>query len=88
MLRSNCIPSIYVKSTFFADCIDLLFLDAETAKLSKVWNHSNVLVLSNRTLREDSADAILAAWFDEEYEREVGKGGVDELAALESDRMK
>ncbi|MBM4365810.1 MAG: RpiB/LacA/LacB family sugar-phosphate isomerase [Deltaproteobacteria bacterium] len=38
--------------------------DAATASAARVWNHANVLCLSNRTLSPDVAREILAAWFD------------------------
>ena len=43
-----------------------LCLDAETARGARVWNHANVLCLSNRLLSNDMAKEILAAWFDTE----------------------
>ncbi len=41
-----------------------LCADAATAAAARVWNHANVLCLSNRTLSPDVAREILAAWFD------------------------
>ncbi len=38
--------------------------DAPTAAAARVWNHANVLCLSNRTLAPDVAREVLAAWFD------------------------
>ncbi|MBM4391050.1 MAG: RpiB/LacA/LacB family sugar-phosphate isomerase [Deltaproteobacteria bacterium] len=38
--------------------------DAVTAGAARVWNHANVLCLSNRTLSPDVAREILAAWFE------------------------
>ena len=37
--------------------------DAETARLARVWNHANVLALSNRLTTNDLAKEILDAWF-------------------------
>jgi ribose 5-phosphate isomerase B len=37
--------------------------DPGTAAGARVWNHANVLCLSNRTLSEDMAREILDAWF-------------------------
>jgi ribose 5-phosphate isomerase B len=41
-----------------------LCADAQTAAAARVWNHANVLCLSNRSLSGDVAKEILAAWFD------------------------
>jgi ribose 5-phosphate isomerase B len=41
-----------------------LCVDPGTAAGARVWNHANVLCLSNRLLSEDMAKEILAAWFD------------------------
>jgi ribose 5-phosphate isomerase B len=61
-----------------------LSTDAETARLARVWNHANVLVLSNRLLTEASANEILTAWFDDKHEWEKGTEGVKELTQLEN----
>ena len=41
-----------------------LCADAGTAAGARIWNHANVLCLSHRTLSDDIAKEILAAWFD------------------------
>ncbi|MFZ9887750.1 MAG: RpiB/LacA/LacB family sugar-phosphate isomerase [Myxococcota bacterium] len=41
-----------------------LCVDPATAQAARIWNHANVLCLSNRTLSDDVAKEILAAWFD------------------------
>jgi ribose 5-phosphate isomerase B len=38
--------------------------DPGQAGAARVWNHANVLCLSNRTLSDDMAKEMLAAWFD------------------------
>jgi ribose 5-phosphate isomerase B len=38
--------------------------DAETARAARIWNHANVLALSNRLLSQDVAKEILTAWFE------------------------
>jgi ribose 5-phosphate isomerase B len=38
--------------------------DPGTAAGARIWNHANVLCLSNRTLSDDMAREILAAWLD------------------------
>ena len=42
-----------------------LCTDTETARSARLWNHANVLALSNRLLSQDVAKEILAAWFTE-----------------------
>jgi ribose 5-phosphate isomerase B len=42
-----------------------LCVDAETARGARLWNHANVLALSNRLLSQDVAREILAAWFSD-----------------------
>lgn len=41
-----------------------LCADATTAAGARVWNHANVICLSNRTLSPDVAREILTAWLD------------------------
>ncbi|MBA3813078.1 MAG: RpiB/LacA/LacB family sugar-phosphate isomerase [Alphaproteobacteria bacterium] len=60
-----------------------LCTDAETARGARVWNHANVLALSNRLLSQDVAKEILTAWF-EDFDAQKGETGVDELTAFEN----
>ena len=62
-----------------------LCADAATAAGARVWNHANALCLSNRTLSDDMAKEILAAWFDTPL-GDQGAAGVSLLAELESRR--
>jgi ribose 5-phosphate isomerase B len=57
--------------------------DPATAAAARVWNHANVLCLSNRTLSDDVAREVLAAWFDT-APGERGAEGVARLAAMEA----
>lgn len=57
--------------------------DPGTAAGARVWNHANVLCLSNRTLSRDMAKEILAAWLDTEP-GDRGSAGVAALAAVEA----
>lgn len=59
-----------------------LCADAETAHLARVWNHANVLVLSNRSLTKQIAQKILEVWF-KPYDQEKGASGVTALKLLE-----
>jgi ribose 5-phosphate isomerase B len=56
--------------------------DAGTAAGARVWNHANVLCLSNRTLSRDIAREILAAWFDTDP-GDAGSDGVEHLERLD-----
>lgn len=60
-----------------------LCTDAETARGARIWNHANVLALSNRLLSPDIAKEILTAWFTD-YDPAKGAKGVSELKELES----
>jgi ribose 5-phosphate isomerase B len=57
--------------------------DPGAAAAARVWNHANVLCLANRTLSDDMAKEILAAWFDT-APGERGKDGVAALAAVDA----
>ncbi len=57
--------------------------DAQTAAGARVWNHANVLCLSNRTLSPDVAREILTAWFDT-VPGDRGALGVARLAEVEA----
>lgn len=59
-----------------------LCVDAETARGARVWNHANVLVLSNRLLGQDIAKEILTAWF-ENYDKSKGAEHVDKLQGVD-----
>ena len=56
--------------------------DPGTAAGARVWNHANVLCLSNRTLSDDMAKEILAAWFDTDA-GDRGTKGVMDLARID-----
>jgi len=56
--------------------------DPGAARAARIWNHANVLCLSNRTLSTDMAKEILAAWLDTEPGTQ-GSDGVDRLNAVD-----
>ena len=58
-----------------------LCTDAETARAARIWNHANVLVLSNRLLSNDVAKEILSAWF-ENYDKSKALKQMAELGLL------
>lgn len=60
-----------------------LCADPGAAAAARVWNHANVLCLSNRTLSDDMAREILAAWLDTPPDPR-GADGVARLAAIDA----
>lgn len=64
-----------------------LCTDAETAAAARVWNHANVLCLSNRLLSHDIAKEILAAWLGTEHD-DRGAEGVAVLADVEARHLR
>jgi len=64
-----------------------LCADPPTAAGARVWNHANVLCLSNRTLSRDVAKEILAAWF-ETPPGDKGSAGVARLAEVDDRHRK
>ena len=60
-----------------------LCTDAGTAKAARIWNHANVLCLSNRLLSTDLAKEILEQWF-ESHSLAIGSPGVDALAVIDA----
>lgn len=63
-----------------------LCADPATAAGARIWNHANVLCLSNRTLSDDLAREILAAWFDTPT-GDRGAEGVMRLMAVEERQL-
>lgn len=59
-----------------------LCTDPETASGARIWNHANVICLSNRSLTPPDAKHILEAWFDTEP-GDRGAEGVKKLNALD-----
>lgn len=57
--------------------------DPGTAAGARVWNHANVLCLSNRTLSGDMAKEILAAWLDTDPGQR-GADGVQRMNELDA----
>lgn len=54
----------------------------EAARGARLWNHANVLVLSNQLMTRETATEILKAWF-EPYDREKGLEGAQNLIELD-----
>jgi ribose 5-phosphate isomerase B len=59
-----------------------LCADPGTARGARVWNHANVICLSNRTLSTDMAQEILSAWFQQNPGAD-GAEGVAELVSID-----
>jgi ribose 5-phosphate isomerase B len=57
--------------------------DPGQAAAARVWNHANVLCLSNRTLSDDMAKELLRAWFETDP-GEQGTAGVQLLEQVEA----
>jgi ribose 5-phosphate isomerase B len=57
--------------------------DPGQAAAARVWNHANVLCLSNRTLSDDMAKELLAAWLDTPP-GDKGSVGVARLTEVEA----
>ena len=57
--------------------------DPGQVRAARIWNHANVLCLSNRTLSNDMAKELLAAWFETELGNE-GAPGVEILRAVDA----
>jgi ribose 5-phosphate isomerase B len=64
-----------------------LCADPGAARAARVWNHANVLCLSNRTLSNDMAKELLEAWF-EPAQTAQGDDGVRRLAAVDTRHRK
>ena len=60
-----------------------LCADPGAARAARIWNHANVLCLSNRTLSGDMAKEILEAWFGTDPGTD-GADGVQRLGAVDA----
>lgn len=61
--------------------------DPGTAQGARIWNHANVLCLSNRTLSTDMAKEIVGAWLDAEV-GDKGDEGVGLLGEVEGRHLR
>ena len=71
-----------IVSNKFRNIRAALCTDEETARLARVWNHANILILPNRLLNQQIANNILTAWF-EPADTLKGSAGVEALRKLE-----
>ena len=63
-----------------------LCIDPETARDARIWNHANVLALSNRLMTEARAIEILEAWLATAPDDPRGLASVRILAEMEQDK--
>jgi ribose 5-phosphate isomerase B len=61
--------------------------DAEQVRAARVWNHANVLCLSNRSLSGDLAKEFVAVWLETEPGSE-GTEGVQRLTQVDAKHRK
>ncbi|MBI3594866.1 MAG: ribose 5-phosphate isomerase B [Nitrospirae bacterium] len=60
-----------------------LVTDVETARLSRLHNNSNVLILGERVLEPQKIPAILSVWLDAEFEGGRHQRRLEKIEALE-----
>jgi len=60
-----------------------LCIDPETAKGARIWNHANVIGLSNRLTTKERALEILEAWFTTRDAEGKGNAAQEALQELE-----
>ena len=65
-----------------------LCIDPETAKGARIWNHANVIGLSNRLTTKERALEILEAWFTTKDAEGKGNAAQDALQELEENNSK
>lgn len=60
-----------------------LCCDAETARGARIWNHANVLALSNRWVSPDIAKEIVNAWLETPADDPRAKDAVETIRKIE-----
>ncbi|MDP7039365.1 MAG: RpiB/LacA/LacB family sugar-phosphate isomerase [Myxococcota bacterium] len=65
-----------------------LCIDPETAQGARIWNHANVIGLSNRLTTKERALEILEAWFTTKDEEGKGNAAQEALLQLEANDSK
>ncbi|MEM6732894.1 MAG: RpiB/LacA/LacB family sugar-phosphate isomerase [Myxococcota bacterium] len=61
-----------------------LCADAETARGARIWNHANVLALSNRWVTSDRAKEIVETWLETPSDDPRGAEAVATIRAAEA----
>lgn len=62
--------------------------DPETARGARIWNHANVLAMSNRLTTPERGKEILAAWLETPADDPKGVSGVAGVVAIEKAHSK
>ncbi len=65
-----------------------LAADAYMAKMAKMHNNANILVLGGRVIDDEEARDMVAAWLDSAFEGGRHQGRLDKIAALEKELYK
>ena len=65
-----------------------LCIDPETAQGARIWNHANVIGMSNRLITAERAVEILETWFSSSDREGLGQNGLDALMKLEKDYLR
>lgn len=60
-----------------------LCCDPETARAARIWNHANVLALSNRLMSQERAIEIIQSWLDTPKNVTQGERGAKQLQVLD-----
>ena len=58
-------------------------LDEETARMSRLHNDTNILVLAGRRTEEDAAKSITRLWLNTEFEGNRHQRRIDKIEAIE-----
>ncbi|OPY14256.1 MAG: Ribose-5-phosphate isomerase B [Syntrophus sp. PtaU1.Bin005] len=70
----------------FAGIRAAVCLDTETARLSRLHNDTNILILAGRRTRPETAREIVAVWLETPFEGGRHRGRLDKIRALEDAR--
>lgn len=65
-----------------------LAADTYMAKMAKLHNNANILVLGGRVLDENEASEMVATWLDSAYEGGRHQSRLDKISALEKELYK
>jgi len=61
----------------------VLCLDEETARLSRLHNDTNILVLAGRRTEKTEAESIMRLWLSTEFEGDRHQRRIDKIEAIE-----
>jgi RpiB/LacA/LacB family sugar-phosphate isomerase len=63
-------------------------LDTETARLSRLHNDTNILILAGRRTLPETARQIVDVWLETPFEGGRHRGRLDKIRALENEKGK